>query len=109
MLLVSSPPMFSKLNPLNAIRRNKELSLPPKRQRTGSFMKIWRRSLNTSIEPRVVTRSQLTKHNITASQALAGMPERSNLNGRRKLLVRNNDLLSSDFLLPLEMDLSSRN
>lgn len=109
MLSVSSPRMFSKLNPLNALRRsNKEE--PPKRPRTGLFMKLWRRSLSSSQSPqtKVVTRSQLTRHNISAAQALAPSPERRGLGGRRKLLVRTSDLLSSDFILPLEMNLSSR-
>ncbi|PVH20310.1 hypothetical protein CXQ85_002097 [Candidozyma haemuli] len=116
MITVTSPSMFSKLNPLNALHRrsnNKEQEQPPKRQRAGSFMRIWRRSSSTSSVPqtKVVNRSQLTRHNITAAQALSAgppSPRRRRSDGSTKSAVRSNDLLSSDFILPLEMKSSRR-
>ncbi|KAL6018504.1 hypothetical protein ACI3LY_002047 [Candidozyma auris] len=114
---VSAEPMFSKLNPLNW--RSQKEPTGPKRKRRGSFMRLWRRSSSSSPEAhqhhhhskaKVVTRSQLTRHSISASQALSQgnhSPKRRTSSGSRRE-VRSNDLLTSDFLLPLDVGVSQK-
>lgn len=103
MLLVSAQDqMFSKLNPLNYYRKGKKTSSPsPKDQALHQalnpwFLKMWKRtpsesSMGEHRRNTVVSRSQLKKSRIAASQAMAVPSVAVSQVPRREQIASHND------------------